>query len=297
MDLVAIGHIIFDTRCYVENFPERDKTSVMRDTKVYTSAGGSACNTAIVASRMGLNAGLMGNIGTDERGMFLLRELHTSHVDAAGVNIVHGDSGMAIVVIDKDGAVEVIESVGVSDSIKRINPSYIQSARFLHMTGTNLDALERASAIARDAGLSVSFDPGRSKSHLGHKKLSRILANTDYVIVNALECRELTGLEDVEKSTKLLNEKYGLTCIIKAASRPVKVRGEENFEVPTFKVRAVDTIGAGDAFAAGFVTGRAEGKNLRDSVRFANAVAASEVMFRGTHTLLSRKQLEKKFRV
>ena len=77
----------------------------------------------------------------------------------------------------------------------------------------------------------------------------------------------------------------------------MKVRGREKLDVPTFKVKAVDTIGAGDAFAAGFITARIEGKDLRNSVKFANAVAASEVMFRGTHTLLSRKELEKKFRV
>jgi sugar/nucleoside kinase (ribokinase family) len=297
MDLVTIGHIIFDTRCYVKNFPERDKTSIMTDTHVYTSAGGSACNSAIVAARMGLETGIIGNIGTDERGMFLLRELHASQVETTGVNICPGESGLAIVIVDERGAVEVVESVGVADSIKKVHPHYIKNAKFLHMTGTNLDALEKASATAKKAGAQVSFDPGRSKSRLGHKKLAKIFKNTDYLIVNSLECEELTGIENVDKSTNLLSKTYGITSIIKSSSRPVKVRGPEKTDVPTFKVKAVDTIGAGDAFAAGFITARIEGKNLKDSAKFANAVAASEVMFRGTHTLLSRRQLEKKFKV
>ena len=181
MDLVTIGHIIFDTRCYVKKFPERDKTSIMTDTKIYTSAGGCACNSAIVASRMGLKAGIIGNIGTDERGMFLLRELHTSRVDTNGVNIVRGDSGLAIVIVDANGSVEVIEAVGVADSIKRVNKTYIKSAKFLHMAGTNLDALVKASTVARKAGLQVSFDPGRSKSRVGHRTLARILKNKGFL--------------------------------------------------------------------------------------------------------------------
>jgi len=297
LDLVTVGHLIYDSRCYVENFPSPDKT-VLIESPIRTSGGGSAANVAVDACILGKTAGLIANVGTDRHGAFLIHELKRFGVDTKGVNTVKGESGSAIILIDHQAEVEVIESIGVTEGSEKVDAKYIASARHLHMAGTSLQILEKASAAAEKAHCTISFDPGRSKSKLGADKLSRVLKRCHFLIVNRKELMLLTGEHDTKKGASVLAHKFGLTCVIKGGRHPVIVEGDgESFEMAPFEVKPVDTIGAGDAFCAGFVVAMLEGNNLRESVKFANAVAAAKVLFPGAQSLPSRKWIAKKFKV
>ncbi|MBI4399778.1 carbohydrate kinase family protein [Candidatus Micrarchaeota archaeon] len=292
MDLITIGHIIYDIRCYVEDFPTPDKTTFTK-TEIQSSGGGSAANVAVGSVKLGLKAGVIGNVGTDEIGALLFRDLRLSRVDVSRVNVVKGKTGIAIILINKHAEVEVVEMIGMSEPIIDIDVDYIKTCKHLHMTGTNLDALEIASEAAKKSGVPVSFDPGRSKSHFGLQKLSKIINNCNYLIVNSTELKFITGENDVNAGIKKLKQEFDITCIIKSGKNPVLVAGKDTFEVEPFKVQAVDTIGAGDAFCAGFITYLLEKKSLKDSVRFANAVAAAKVQHVGAQSVPDRKEIEK----
>ena len=73
--------------------------------------------------------------------------------------------------------------------------------------------------------------------------------------------------------------------------------GEEDFVVKPFDVKPIDTIGAGDSFCAGLVTGLVEKKGLRKSVLLANAVAAAKVQRKGAHNVPSREEIKKTFKI
>jgi len=102
-----------------------------------------------------------------------------------------------------------------------------------------------------------------------------------------------------ESKAAELAKKYNLVCVIKQGSREIIVKTKEagSFTVEPFYVKPVDTLGAGDAFCAGFIAGITEKRSLYESVRFANAVAAAKVLRKGAQSLPSRRFINEKFKI
>ncbi|MCX8174586.1 MAG: carbohydrate kinase family protein [Candidatus Micrarchaeota archaeon] len=294
---VTVGHIVYDIRNYVQAFPEPDHTAVMR-MHPKAGGGGSAANIAVNLCKLGIAAGVVGNVGNDRHGKFLLEELRRFKVDTSQVRIFRGMSGLSVIIIDAQGEVRVIEDFGVADRRRAIDKDYIRGAEFLHMSGCALHLLESASKIASKAGLPISFDPGRAASHLGERALHRVLSRVDFLIINRKELFALTGSRD-ESEAERLARKYNLVAVIKQGSREtiVKTRQASSFKVEPFHVKPVDTLGAGDAFCAGFITGIMEKRSLYESVRFASAVAAAKVLRKGAQSLPSRRFITEKFKI
>ena len=296
-DIVAIGHIVYDIRNYVEKFPEPDHTAVMRmHPKV--SGGGSAANVAVNLGKLGFSSGVVGSVASDRHGKFLLSDLRRFGVDTSQVKVFRGMTGLSVIIIDAQGEVRVIEDFGVADRHRAIDPDYIRGAKFLHMSGCALHLLDSSSSAAHSAGIPISFDPGRAASRFGERRLSGILKRCDFLIVNRKELFAITGNRE-EASAAELARKYDLVCVIKQGARETIVRTGDasSFTVEPFHVLPVDTLGAGDAFCAGFISGMMEKRSLYESVRFANAAAAAKVMRKGAQSLPSRRLIEEKFKV
>ncbi len=295
--IVTVGHLVYDIRNYVQAFPEPDRTALMR-MHPKAGGGGSAANVAVNLSRLGFPAGVVSSIGNDRHGKFLLSDLRRFKVETSQVKVFRGMTGLSVIIIDAAGEVRVIEDLGVADRRRAIDGDYIRSAKFLHMSGCAIHLLENASRIAQAAGLPISFDPGRAASAFGEKKLSQILKRCEYLIINRKELFAMTGSRE-ESTAAALARKYDLVCVIKQGAREIIVKTKEasSFTVEPFHVRPVDTLGAGDAFCAGFIAGVSEKKSLYESVRFANAVAAAKVLRRGAQSLPSRSFIEGKFKV
>jgi sugar/nucleoside kinase (ribokinase family) len=295
-EIVAVGHCVYDIRNYVEEFPAPDTTAIMR-MHPKAGPGGSANNVAHNLRKLGFSSGLVANIGNDRHGRFLLEEMKESKVDSFQVKVFRGMTGLSVIIIDAKGEVRILEDLGVADRRRAIDPDYIRGAKFLHMSGCGISMLESASKLAYKAGIPISFDPGRFASRFGEKRLSSVLSCCDFLIINRKELFAMTGSRE-EKAAERLARKYGLVSIIKqgASNIIVKTR-DESFLVEPFNVKPVDTLGAGDAFCAGFIAGICEKKSLFESVRFANAVAAAKVLRKGAQSLPSRKFIREKFKV
>jgi len=133
--------------------------------------------------------------------------------------------------------------IGASDPIlpKEVRAEYLQKARHLHMSGTNLEALIHASKMAKDSGVTVSFDSGRKKSELGFKKLRPVLKNVDTLIINRHEAKIMLGLEGNAKTSdvaKVMRKKIGKdkTCVIKGGKENILVYSPNgDFVVPSFE--------------------------------------------------------------
>ena len=119
-----------------------------------------------------------------------------------------------------------------------------------------------------------------------------------YFIINRKELFSIAGSRE-ESAASELAKKYDLVCVIKQGGREIIVKTKEasSFSVEPFHVKPVDTLGAGDAFCAGFIAGVNEKKSLYESVRFANAVAAAKVLRKGAQSLPSRRFITSKFKV
>ena len=289
-DLVTVGHILLDVRVYVDEFPEVDKSAIVKI--IESSVGGCGANVAVDAQRLGLKTAMIGNIGRDEKGEWILKRLKKEKIETKGINKVGKKTGTSIISINKKGEVKIEEFLGANEPLKKINKKLIENSNWLQMSSTTPSALEEASKIAKENGKWVSFDPGRSLSQLGMRKLDKILRNTCFLILNRKEVRAIAKTKSYEEGAKKLVEKYGFVVVVKASKDPTHIfTGSKESKVKTFKVRAVDFIGAGDAFDAGFIYSIMKGKKIEDAVKFANAVGAVKVTRRGADSITPRKEI------
>ncbi len=295
--IVTVGHIVYDIRNYIEAFPEPDHTALMRMIPK-VSGGGSAANVAVNLSKLGFSSGVVGNVGNDRHGKFLLSDLRDFGVDISQVKVFRGMTGLSVILIDAQGEVRVIEHLGVADRHRAIDLDYIRGSSFLHLSGCALHLLDSASKMASQVGIPISFDPGRAASRLGERALSPILERAEYLIINRKELFAITGSREEEAASSLAR-RHNLICVIKQGGREIIVKTKEasSFTVEPFHVRPVDTLGAGDAFCAGFIAGISEKRSLYEAVRFANAVAAAKVLRKGAQSLPSRRFITEKFKV
>lgn len=295
--IATLGHIVYDIRNYVEAFPEPDHTALMR-MHPSVSGGGSAANVAVNLVKLGHPAGVIGNVASDRHGKFLLSDLHRRKVDVSQVKVFKGMSGLSVIIIDAAGEVRVIEDLGVADRHRAIDEGYIRGARFLHMSGCAFSLLDAGSKAAHKAGVPISFDPGRAASRLGEKKLAPIFERCEFLIINRKELFAITGSREESEAARLARQ-YGMVCVIKQGGREVIVKAKDmsSFTVPPFNVKPLDTLGAGDAFCAGFVCGIVEKRSIFESVRFANAAGAAKVLRKGAQSLPSRHFIEEKFKI
>ncbi len=301
LDIVGLGHLLYDIRCYVNDFPSPDKLAVIMG-RLKFSAGGSAANSTVAASKLELKSGIIGKVGFDEYGWSVIQSLRKQKVnlDHALVDL-QNPTGVSLITVNKKGIPEFVQMLGASEPIcpEEIRPNYIKEARHLHMTGLNLEALVKASESAKNHNLTVSFDPGRKKSELGYKTLMPVLKNVDILFVNRKEARALLAVDSQEPIMNVmekLQNKIGKdkTYIVKGGKEEVLAYSPyAEFSVSTLKIKVVDTVGAGDAFNAGFLTAFLEGKSLHDAVIYGVGCSAIKCKREGAQSSPNRLELEK----
>ena len=300
LDMVCLGHVLYDIRCYVDSFPLPDKLSIMAG-RLKHSGGGSASNVAVNSQRLGLKTGMIGKVGFDEYGWFVVQNFRNLGVNTDHILIdFKNPTGVSLILVNEQGVPEFIQMIGASEPIlpEDIRVKYIQKARHLHMSGINQEALLHASKVARDSGVTVSFDSGRKKSELGLSKLKPILKNVDTLIINRHEAKVMLGLKDNTKIldvAKNLRKKIGedKTYIIKGGKENILMYSPNgDFLVSPFKVAVKDTIGAGDAFDAGFLTAILRGKTLKDAVVYGGACGSLKCMQEGAQSAPDKSTLE-----
>jgi ribokinase len=299
-DLVCLGHVLYDIRCYVDGFPLPDKLSIMAG-RLKHSGGGSAANVAVNSTKLGLKTGMIGKVGFDEYGWFVVQNFRNYGVNTDHILVdFKNPTGVSLIIVNGKGVPEFIQMIGASDPIlpKEIQAEYIQRTRHLHMSGTNLEALIHASTIAKNSGVPVSFDSGRKKSELGFKRLKPVLKNVDTLIINRHEAKVMLSLEGNAKTSdvaKVMKKKIGKdkTYVIKGGKENILVCSPNgDLVVPSFKVAVKDTIGAGDAFDAGFLAAFLRGKSLKDAVVYGAACGSLKCTKEGAQSAPDKSTLE-----
>ncbi len=297
-DVACVGHLVYDVRDYVKEFPQPDKTSFMRMPSQF-GPGGSAANVSMNCLKLNHTAGLIATTGADLHGNYLIAELAKRGVDITRIKQIRkGRTGLSVILIDEHGQVMVIEDPGSADEPRNIESSFISSARWVHMTGCPLSWLEQASKNARKHEIPLSFDPGRAASHNGIKKLEKIIERVDVLILNQKELGAISGSQSKEK-IRTLSKEFNLTAILKVGHGPASVStfGGALYDVPPFNApKVVDTLGAGDAFASGVICGRLEKRSFYEAVRMGHACAASKVMNAGAQGMPKREKIRKHFK-
>lgn len=278
-DVVGFGALNADKLFKVNRIAAAEEESFVVD---YSEAcGGSAANTVVGLARLGCKVGFIGKVANDTEGKMLLEDFRKEGVDTQGIAVSkNGRSGKVLGFVDEEGQRALYVDPGVNSKIKLgdIDRAYASNTKFWHLTSFVGDESFRTQTrllAELPHKVKVSFDPGALYARLGMVKLKSIIDRTFVLMPNAGELTLLTGRTDYRSGAKLLLDKGVEVLAVKLGNRGCYVTdGKESCSVEPFKVKVVDTTGAGDAFNAGFIFGLLSGKSLYEAARTGNFVAS-----------------------
>ncbi len=258
--------------------------------------GGDALNEAVVLRRLGADVELVSSVGQDETGDRLVRFLEKEGISGARINrAADAPTSVNIVLVDPQG-----ERYFLTDphgSMRRIRredymPFLASAGDIICFPGMfvsremDIPAMEAVIAEARKKpGRILCADMTKAKNGERLEDLRGILPMIDYIFPNEAEAEQLTGEADARKNARLFAEAGAGCAVIKRGARGcVIATRDEILELPAYPVsRAVDTTGAGDAFAAGFVYGLSRKMPPADCGLFASAAASCIVETAGAN--------------
>ena len=274
-------------------------------TKYY--CGGSAANTMITLSEFGPKVVLCGRAGNDNFGQIYLDRLAERKNLTPAISREDGDTGSSIVLITPDYERSMNTNLGICKNFspEDIDENVLKEADMLYFTGYMWDtenqkqAVMKALDICKVNDIKVAFDVADKLSIQRYKDdfLTIIQQNCDYVFANKKEAATLFDNDNPEECLKLLS-KLGCTAIVKLGSKGalIKEQSGEPIAVPVQGfTTCVDTTGAGDTFAAGFLYGINRKKSLEKAGSYAS-IAASAIIakFGGQFNKPEIEELKKK---
>lgn len=291
LDVICVGVLVADAIARpVKNIPQKGKLELVDNIALYT--GGCAANSGVDMARLGVGAGIMGNLGDDGFGSFMKEALEKEGVSTAGLQYKKGVfTSASLVIVTEDGERSFIHSTGANGVFceKDINYDIIRESQFVFVAGTMLMPqfdgeecalfLQKCKAMGKTTILDTAWDSrGRWMS-----VLRSCMPYIDYFLPSLDEARMLASLEEPEAIADYFLSLGPKTVAVKLGEDGclIKTAGEKAVRVPAFCVQAVDATGAGDSFCAGFITGLVRGWPLEKCGLFANAVGAHCVMAPG----------------
>ena len=285
LEIIGIGALNMDKLYLVERIAEPGEE--VRVDEVSEQPGGSAANTIAGLARLGVEAGFIGRVGDDVDGARLRMELEKEGVDTQGIGIAPGRTGIATVLVDRSGERTMYVYPGVNDElgITPENRSYAKSAKWLHLSSfVGEDPFEMQKNILRGLKSKISFAPGMLYAQKGIDALQELIAQAEIVFLNRDEIEMLTGL-GYRDGAERLNEIGAAVVVVTLGSDGCYIRTPSaETAVPGYAAKVVDTTGAGDAFCAGFLCGRLNGRPFDECGRMGNRVAARCVESVGART-------------
>lgn len=300
--VVGIGELLVD-------FVATKPVSYLEAITFKKCFGGAPMNTLIGVARLGLSSGAIASIGEDPFGEFLVRILEKNEVDTSQVKVKKGRRTTLAFVANEPQSGERSFIFyrkpwvhGTSDSalsVEDIDLDYVNNASILHVSGFALSQNPARKAIlstvkyAKKSGVEISFDPTLrfdvwTNKRLVKKMYRQMLRLSDIVLFSQEEAAFMFGIKNPER-TAMSAIKYGVNTVgIKLGSKGafVKNNNGKQIHVPSFKVKAVDTTGAGDGWNAGLLVGFHNEWDLEKCVTVANAVGALVVTKHGAITAL-----------
>lgn len=297
-NLVVLGSINADHILNLETFPTPGETVTGNQYQV--AFGGKGANQAVAAGRSGANIAFIACTGDDDTGERVRKQLASDNIDIAPVSVVAGEStGVALIFVNAEGENVIGIHAGANAALttERVEAQrgIIAGAEALLMQlESRVESVLAAAKIAHENHTSVVLNPAPARV-----LSDELLALVDIITPNETEAEKLTGIrvendDDAARAALALHDKGIGTVIITLGSRGVwaSVNGEGR-RVPGFKVKAIDTIAAGDTFNGALVTALLEGKAMDEAIRFAHAAAAIAVTRKGAQPSVPwRKEID-----
>ncbi|KAA2256956.1 ribokinase [Solihabitans fulvus] len=282
--VLVVGSANADLVVAVDRRPGGGETVLGADTVVLP--GGKGANTAVAAAKLGASVALLGAVGDDQYGALLRESLRGAGVRAELVRTADRPTGIAYITVTPDGENSIVVSPGANAQVSSSDvDAAVEALRGARVLVCSLEvpvaSVEHAVALAAEAGVRplVNLSPVAELS-------ARTLAALDPLVVNEHEAGWLLGEPDpaddaVTLAGRLLELGPRSVVITLGARGAVVATADGAHRVAAPSVRAVDTTGAGDAFAGALAVRLAEGDGLAEAAGYAARVAATSVTRNG----------------
>ena len=259
--------------------------------------GGKGANVAVGAARLGAHVDIVARLGDDDFGRKALPFWQAENIGTVHTSVATGEpNAVASILVSADGenSIAVFRGAGfalTAEQVQAARPAFANAAIVAMPLEIQDEAVGSALRLARDCGARSVLNPAPARA------LPREwLALVDVLTPNALEARQLCGVAEGQAmdipslGQRLLDLGVGAVVMTDGANGAwVFEHGQPSRHVAPFKVQAINTVGAGDAFNAGLCVALAEGQPLKDAARFASAAAALATTREGAAQAMPRR--------
>lgn len=295
-DFSAVGFLVMDVLCRGADEMPPAGGALFVD-QIHITVAGTAGGTAVDCALLGLNGQIVARVGEDDMGDYLVTRMKGFGLDVGQVQRDPAvQTSTSMLPIDSQGVRRAYFVPGTSRtfSLDAAQMDAALDARIIHLGGTGLlDSFDGAPSLeflkkAKALGRTTVFDLILADSNT-IKNVAPLLPYIDYFVPSIVEASAMADQDDpVEIARWFKNQGVG-NAILTLEDEGVYVdpRDGDPFRCPAHQIDVVDTTGCGDSFTAGIITGLCKGWDIRQSARFANAVAALVASGLGSQGILA----------
>lgn len=288
-DIVVIGSMNMDLVFSVERYPRAGETIIGRDFTI--TPGGKGANQAAAIGKLGGDVVFIAARGRDAYGDELVANLSESGVKVEHIVTIEGiNTGLAAITVESDGENRIIVSPGANGKLSRpivtgLKDTIGKAQVVLLQLEIPLETALKSIEIAHESGATVVLDPGPAQ-----ELPIEVYKQIDYILPNETELRQLCKRYDLrteqQRAWKLLDLGVGGVIVTKGEGGSSFYSEKNYVHQAALQAKAVDTTGAGDAFAGGFAYGLQKGWDIMRTLKFASAVAGCSVTKMGAQDSL-----------
>jgi len=290
INVLCIGDVMLDVIARIDVAPQKINYGSDTASRISTSSGGAAGNVAAWLTRTDAQSTIVSHVGDDPAGAAIVAEFDDLGVKHGNLVIPGETSGVVVVLVDASGERTMFPDKGANSRLTAADLPDLSNFQAVYISGyALLNPLARDGVLAmieqiKTAGLAIYFDPASvgSMKDVSDSDLHKWFSLMDVLLLNEEESIYLTGSVDIERAFDYLH-KFAEVVVIKrgSAGAIAKSRGFDSISIPAISTNVVDTTGAGDSFAAGFIASFSKNRDLTAALQAGAELAAGCVAIVG----------------
>lgn len=295
-NITVVGSYVVDLMCRTPHMPSSGETVLGGPFKI--GPGGKGGNQAVAAARLGANVSMVTKVGKDDLGEKAIQNFQNENIDTQFVTIDEKEStGAALIAVDDQGENMIVVALGACGKLSKNDvlqaESKIMNADIvLVQLETSIEAVLTSVKKSKEHNKPIILNPAPYQN-----VPSAIIENVTYITPNETEASLLSGVKVVDTSSALKAAKVIYNMGVKKVLITMGKAGcylytgdDDGKLIPGYEVEAIDTTGAGDAFNGGLAYALSTGRELKEAITYANAVAALSVTKVGTSPAMPSKE-------